>query len=66
MTVHVTTAKCMVEKQLLEAPMTVCANVQDGVTPLMAAAEEGHKSAAELLLSRGASVTWTNKVTIGS
>ncbi|CAD7696519.1 unnamed protein product, partial [Ostreobium quekettii] len=28
----------------------------DGVTPLMAAAKDGHTSAAELLLSKGASV----------
>ena len=61
---HLTTARCMVEKELLEALMKMWDDVQDGMTPLMAAAKDGHTSAVELLLSKGASVTAVDKVTI--
>ena len=44
----------------------MCHDVQDGIPPLMVAAKKGHTSAAELLLSRGASVASTDKVTIRS
>ena len=54
----------MVEKELLEALMKMWDDVQDGMTPLMAAAKDGHTSAVELLLSKGASVTPIDKVTI--
>ena len=63
-TMHLTAAKCMVEKELLEALMKMWDDVQDGMTPLMAAAKDGHTSAVELLLSKGASVTPVDKVTI--
>ena len=35
---------------------------QDGFTPLIVAAENGHSQVAELLLSKGADVNLPNKV----
>ncbi|CAD7700416.1 unnamed protein product [Ostreobium quekettii] len=59
---HPNRAHCIADSMAtFKRAMMVCVDLQNGMTPLMAAARDGHTAAAELLLSRGGSVTTTDK-----